>query len=192
MIVLGALSLVCGGCSLIGVMNPPTPEQMEEFRKAFPGMQMPEPTHQAVGTFVALAAGAIMLVLGLFVRRGGRGAIITSLIMLGLVLAWNAVGLLALPGLAPAVMAVQVCATLIVMTPVVLAFVWLIRALRNPSQVPDPQAQYAAYQQQYYQQWQQYQQMQPQQQTPGQGLTHAPTQPSTLAAMPPEPPRNIE
>jgi hypothetical protein len=136
---------------------------------------------------IGLLPGIALLVLGFFVRGGGMGAVITSIVFTGLCalgLLLMLVGTLAslagggggagaggpspLPGMA-------IFAGLLAL--VLLLLYWLIQAARNASQISAMQAQYQSQYWQYQQQQQAYQQP-PSPQQPQQGWPPPPPPPA--------------
>src|SRR5688572_17160918 len=101
--------------------------------------------------------GIALLVLAIYVRRGGAGPAITSILIEGLVLlflAANLVGAVIQMGSQPAAGIFAIILVLVPMALFGLNVAWLVSAARNASRISASRQQY----QSQYQQYQQYQQ----------------------------------
>jgi hypothetical protein len=200
MFVIGGLSSLCGVCVLgLGALVPMdqlnSPEMAEMQRKmAEVGISMR--ALFIVAGIVMLLPGLLFTVLGFFVRRGGRGAIITSIVFTSLAILWFALNAIVTAVSSrnepPSQVVGGVCVSGIALALTILLLAWLVQAIRNSSQIgmmaAQQQAQYWQYQQQqYYAQGgygapagpypptQQQQQQQQQQQSPPQQMPPPPT-----------------
>jgi hypothetical protein len=180
--VLGGLALAGGlCCGVIGAMMPQLlqqqPQLMEEMQNASGGQMTPEIMQVAlvVVAGVVLVAGVLQLVLGFFVRKGGKGAIITAMVIgviAVLYLAFTVIRTVVVGAGAGngAQMAGNLTGALCVGGIPLLLYglllFWLGQALKNSGSVAGAlayQQQYWAYMQQYHAQQQQaYQQQYPQ------------------------------
>jgi hypothetical protein len=115
---------------------------------------------------MGLVYGVVLVVLGLFVRKGSKGAVITALVLTVLALLYLAFSVIrvVLVGAQPGIGAAGggICTTAIPLVLYVLLLVWLIQALREKGRQQQgyPPEYWAYWQQQYAQQqaWQQQQQ----------------------------------
>jgi hypothetical protein len=177
--VLGALGMLLGLC--IGPMVWVVP--MDQVL-AQSGMRQPENLPQGVSmeqimriTYTVVAVilfitGAVLAFLGIFVRRGNRGAMITAAVIAGLAILWfmlNVAGsaLFALGGNPSALMGAVV--GLVPLSLFGLLMSWLLKALKQLPQVDRARQQDAYYAQQQAQYWQSQQQQYQQQYQPPQG-----------------------
>jgi hypothetical protein len=183
MIVLGILMLLLGGCmGIVGAMLPTILDKMppEQVRVM---QDLEANTHlSATALFVGLAIflGVIALmyiVVGVFVRRGGLGSVITGIVLTVLTVLYlllNAIGSLAQgPG-----GTLGVCFSLLLLGLFGWLLVLLIQATRSASRMRNLQAQYQTQYMQYQQMMQQYGQ------PPGYGYGY-PAPPPPQAPMPP-------
>jgi hypothetical protein len=162
MIILGALTIVIGLCmGFFSAMLPTMLDQMQpEQREMFDQMQqqLPPPfTLSRVFMIMAvtmLVVGLLYIILGLLVRRGGLGMVITSIVLTSLVslflLATSAQSLFHPNG------AMGGCMTIVALGLFILLLVWLIQAARTSSRIPQMQSNYQAQYQQYLQTQQMY------------------------------------
>lgn len=142
MFVLGVLSML-GGVCLFGFgwaypMDKLPPEQAQIFQQVEKesGIQVRQ-IFIAMGAILALPA-LLMLILGLFVRRGGLGSIVTSLVLVGLMILFGAMNLLM--GILQTVRGMQgaasgLCIMIVPLALLVVLLVMLIQAARNAGQV---------------------------------------------------------
>lgn len=159
MFVYGGLMLLCGGCTLANAAFLRSPETVRQVRESLPNLELPSPRETAISAAVLLVTAIGFIALGAWVRNGRRGALITSMVFVGLILLYQAGGLIlsVAAGADPAALGISLCfSVVLVIAPMVLLLVWLIQALRNSRQVDGAQA----YAQQYWQYAQQYQQQQ--------------------------------
>jgi hypothetical protein len=192
MFVLGALAALGGFCGAIfGTVLPQMVAQHPELTKDLP----PELTveaiqHNALVHAVAFGAyGALMILLGFFVRRSRKGAIVASIVLVSLGLLYlglNFVGAVFIGSQqGPGAALVGGCFSLVPVALCVLLLVWLIQAMRNASAARAAGAyppEYLAYWQQQYAAQQAYQQQVWQQQQQG---GQVPPQPPTPPAVGP-------
>lgn len=142
MFALGLLAILGGAC-LFGFgwaypMDKLPPEQAQIFQQVEQesGVKA-EQLFIAMGIILALPA-LLMLILGLFVRRGGLGSIITSMVLVGLMILLGAVNLIG--GFVQAARgqegaAAGLCIMLIPLVLLVVLMVMLIQAARNAGQM---------------------------------------------------------
>jgi hypothetical protein len=115
---------------------------------------------------MGLVYGVVLVVLGLFVRKGSKGAVVTALVLTGLALLYLCYNTIrtAVVGAQQGVEAASggICTMLVPLVLYVLLLVWLVQALRETGRQPPgyPPEYWAYWQQQYAQQqaWQQQQQ----------------------------------
>lgn len=142
MILLGILALLMGGC--IGAMaallptfadNPQIAEALAELETAgaSPALLM------AVNAGVTILIGLGFVILGVLVRRGTAGPVITAMVLVGLVLLFQlfATVVLGVTGQLPAA-----GCNVITLIPLAFAMVMLIQAARNLPAVAALEAQY--------------------------------------------------
>lgn len=192
--IVGSLLLICG----VGIGAIPWTLDMGDLI-AQSGMAMPQlPPGMSVEQLFRIAyttigaAGALfglaLLVLAIFVRRGGAGPAITSIVIEGLVLIFlgvNLVGTVFQMGSQPVA---GVFAVIIVLLPIALLglnVAWLVSAARNASRISAARQQYQA----QYHQYQQYQQAYTQ--AGGYGVGYPP-QGYGYAAGQPQPPEQTQ
>jgi hypothetical protein len=186
MFVVAAITLIgafcCAGVgAMVPAMMADNPEKFAEFNAQFPqvtpGMLRGAMIVLAV---ITLALAVAMIVLGVFVRRGSKAAVIASIVLVILLLLYMVVNMiigLAGQGQPPAQLALSVCVMVIPMALLAIVLMLLFRALRSSDQAGVMRDQHVqqywqyAYQQQLYAQQQQQQPSQfpaspPQQQPP--------------------------
>jgi len=135
MIVLGCLMLICGSCSVgfsrLPLENMVSQEQMAAFQKALPRGATLAQMYMA-GGIIGLAFGVAALLLGIFVRRGKYGAIVASIVLAGLVVAYLLLNLLgtAASAAGPAMLIAGLAVTAIPGGIMVLLLTWLLQARR--------------------------------------------------------------
>jgi hypothetical protein len=166
MFVLGALGLLCGvGMGLMAAVV--TPQQFAATPQAAKiqqiEVQLGMPIQQLLG-IVAAAVGIpalLFVILGFFVFRGGKVAMILSIVLTGITLLLLALNLLS--GLAGGGADAMAGACMIGVPTVlcVLLLVWLSQALRAAPTLAAMGQQYQAQYAQHQQQYQAYQQQQP-------------------------------
>lgn len=156
MYVLGGLTLLGGlCCGGVGIMLPNVMSQRPDL---FSQAELPpEATPGLIqGVFLVLAGlvllcGIAYIVLGFFVGKGGKAAIITSMVLTVPVVLYLVVNLIASVTLGARAGRADslggACVSIVPLVLFVLLFVWLVQAVKNVSRV---QAQ-AAYGQQYWQ-----------------------------------------
>lgn len=185
MFILGGLGLACGLCIGVVIMIAPLEQVIEQSGVDFSEFRQmgyaPEKVLRVMYggmSIVATIFAIALIVLAAFVRRGGLGAIVTSLVLCGLVilllllsLASVLVQLGRLAGAAETVISLFLIGGLLSIF--ILQFVWLIKAARASSAVrilrQQHQMQYWQYQQQHQMYAQQYgygQQVHPSSPTP--------------------------
>jgi hypothetical protein len=157
MFVLGALSLLMGACSAgVGAMIPQMLQQ-PDFAAAL--AQNPEISPQLLQTrcvgfgILSLVFGMALIVLGVFVRRGGPGPIIGAIVVTSLALLivlLNTIGPIVSPRFGAQLGGV-ICMGVVALALLVLLLVWLIQAARAAPHVRLYRAQYAAGYWQYQQ-----------------------------------------
>lgn len=142
-IILGALMLACGVC--IGAVGftpierfpPELRSALEEQQAAIAGAaEMNIQTIFVAGAVLITAAAIAMIVLGILVRGGRTGWIVSLLVLTGLmilVMLWDTVGGLLRSGDPRA--AVGACVMAVPLGLMVLLAAWLIMALRNAGQI---------------------------------------------------------
>lgn len=189
MIILGALAMTCGTCAL-GFSYTPTDQLPAEQQEAF--RQMEEQVGMSLMTYMRWAGAGLMVpgvafvLIGVWVRRGTRAAIVTAMVAAGLAVLYFALGsvLMLVRGAG-----IQACFQLVLVAPFGLLIVWLAQAWRYAGALGASQSQYQAQYWQYLQQQQQYGQ-----QYPAGGYAPPPGQPpiapggSPLPPPPPPPP----
>src|SRR5262245_964260 len=189
MIIIGGLLTLLGMCAGSTLFFPEHMiRQQIEIMPPSPDGQLtvPQMRKQAlVSVIVSAVSGVVLIALGLFVRRGSKGAIITGIVLTSLAVlqfGLGTLGFLALAAGAP-IMILMACFAAIPLALFILLLVWLIQSLRGSS---DLQRMQAMYQQQYWQ-YQQQQQMYGQ---GGYGYQTAPAPPKADQSGPPsnEPP----
>jgi hypothetical protein len=167
LIVLGALGITCGLCVGVGVWVVPADALIEQLRGSTTAAQLDqlppgwtlEQLARIAYTCVAvliLIGGVVLVVLGLFVRRGGRAAIVTGIVLCSLLLLWMLGNLLFTVAQIGRGATAQILAGttigMILLVCVVLALTWLVRAARAAPMVAwqrqQMQARYWQYQQQ--------------------------------------------
>ena len=175
MYVIGGLILLAATC--FGVTLAMLPELMKQPEFAQTMAQTPgfTPEHLRIGlvamTAISGVLGLCTVLLAVFVRRGGRGAVITSLVLASLVvlfLAFQLVTIVASAGqMPPPALALSGCFFVLPLVLFALLLTFLIQANRAAGQVKAMREQYTqqywqyAYQQQQYQQPQGYPQQMP-------------------------------
>jgi hypothetical protein len=176
MIVMGALTLAFGMCSGIGLVLPEElVKQQLEIMPATPDRPMTIDSlrrQSLISLILLVGAGIPMIVIGVFVRRAGKAALITGIVIASLAILFlglSAISALALATRSP-VMVLSACVTAIPLALFILLLVWLIQAVRGASGLQQMQS---AYQQQYWQ----YQQQQQAYGLPGQGFPPQPPPP---------------
>ena len=206
MMVIGSLVLICGFC--IGVVGLAW-DQLMQMAAADPKQQVAVAQIQALyganaqSQFLYAGAatvivGLIYMILGFFVRRGGKGATYTAMVLAILALLWlglDILGVVLMAGrMPPAQVIGGACIIVVIALGNLIVMIWLVSAARNIRRIRElkeyqqnyllyAQQQQAAYQQQAYGQgaWMGYaQQQQPPQ--PGQ-------QPPQYPNWPPPPPQ---
>jgi hypothetical protein len=158
MFILGPMVLLLGGCfvcvaAALPTMAQQSPQQVDNLRA-----QMSLPSGFSMETFMAVAGvvvavpGIVLLTLAAFVRRGRRWAVITSLVVAGLILMWLALNVLAslVHAASGGPNLMGGCVGVVVAAAFGLLVAWLIAALRAGPGAGDPYQQYLA--QYYYQQ----------------------------------------
>lgn len=167
MFVLGGLGMACGVCLGISALITPIESMISAS-----GMNVPElPPGMSIGqlmriAYVVMAVGLLiqsilMIVLGVFVRRGSVGAIITSLVICVLVtlfLLINFIGPLMQLGHAPGTAIMSLTMIAVPLCLYGLLIMWLLQAKRSADTVSAMRMQYQAQYWQYMQQQQMYQQ----------------------------------
>lgn len=163
MYVLGALSILCGG--MMGLMAAVvTPELLASTPQADQIQQMEAQTHIGFRSMLGMMAvmlavpGLIYVVLGFFVRRGGRVPAVLATVFNAIALLFM---LLQIPGAIMSGGMNGVCAILMMLVPIGLTLVtmtWLVQAIRNAPQVEAARQQFMAQYGYYQQQQQAYQQ----------------------------------
>ncbi len=163
MVVLGVLALLMGGCfgAAAGLvrwerMQPDVVEMVREFEST---TAISFRAAMAVLSVMMVVPAVLMIVLGFFVRKGSRGAVIAGVVLAGLGLLfslWNMVGSMTMGG--PQAMG-GICMSLLMLAVLGLLMVWLVQALRAVGPLREAQT---AYQGQYWQYMQSQQQMQAQ------------------------------
>jgi hypothetical protein len=193
MFVLGGLGLLMGGClALMPVALRNSSDPQVQLQVDILRTQMQENTHLSpdaafqmitIAGAMMMAAALVMLILGFFVRRGGRIASVLSCILVALMFAMmlpGTAGSLAHPG--PQMLA-GLCMCAAILGSLGLLFVWLITAFRAAGNLALAKQQYAAQYWQYQQNMQAYGYAQQQQAQLG-----YPTAPPTPPLQNPNPP----
>jgi len=176
MFVLGGALCLCGVCCMgVGPMlntarlDPQTASQFNELQSQLP-ISM-----QAMFMFIGILSavpGLILIILGFFVRNGGLGAVITSIVFTGIcllgLLFFIVSGMIDAAAGGGANTLAGLAIFFVILAPFLLLLFWLIQAARNSGQISAAQAQYQMQYWQYQQQQQAYQQP-PSQQQPPQG-----------------------
>lgn len=161
MFILAGLLLSCGVCAGISSLMPI--DHLDVEQRA-PLGEMDERFSQSHGLIMGLTAGFVllcgigMLLLAIFVRRGGLGITLTSLILvggLGLLLILVLVSNLVLAMQEP-IMIVGACVPAIPLALIGLLGVWLIQAVRNAPRLAELRAGQSSAYWQSMQQGQQY------------------------------------
>ncbi len=159
MFVITGLMLLCGIC--VGAMASVPWDRIDlpaetraELARMEQEVQVPLATVFAVLAGILIVPSVLLGILAFFVRKGGSGVIITSIIVTGLLLLLA--GLNLITSLQGGVLATV--PQLVFLALLVLLFVWLIQALKNAGQIRDLRLG---------QQFQQWQAMQNQQQYGG-------------------------
>ncbi len=172
MLGLGIVILLFGGCFFGFAFLPfdqlPA-DQQQNFHQIESQLHMPVKTFFEIAGVLVMVVGLAHFILSFFVRGGGKGSIITAMILTGLVIGW--IGLNTVFGIlsgAPNAIA-GACVMLIVLLVFGWQFAWLLQAVRDKKD-PAALAQYQAQYWQYQQQQQMYQQPYP----PGYGYPPPP------------------
>lgn len=167
MFLLGGLLLLCGiGCGTFA-MTVPMERLLAESgvtlpQQPPPGMSIEELMRigymvLGVGSFLA---GVVLVVLGLFVRKGGKGAVVTSIVIVSLMLLGT--GLLTLVSLPQMFQqpgaAIGLCIVIVPIALMIGALIALVGAAKSASQVTAMNQQYQFQMWQYQQQQQAYNQ----------------------------------
>src|SRR5688572_8214804 len=137
MFVYGGIMMLCGGCSLANAAMQ-SPETIRKVQEMFPNLEMPSPRQTAITAGALLGASILFVALGAWVRGGRRGAAITSIVFVALILLWQALGFVVglLTGVPPAAMGVQLCiSTFLVIIPLIVLLVFLVQVVRNSGQI---------------------------------------------------------
>jgi hypothetical protein len=132
-----------------------TAAQLDQLPPGWTLEQLARIAYTCVAVLV-LIGGVILALVGMFVRRGGRGAIITGIVLCALLLLWmlgNLIFTLAQIGRgAPAQILAGGMIGIIFLVGIVLALTWLVQALKASPMVAwhqqQMQARYWQYQQQ--------------------------------------------
>ncbi|MCY2951845.1 MAG: hypothetical protein NTU53_07690, partial [Planctomycetota bacterium] len=185
MIIFGALGLLMGGCfgvvaGLVRLEQIP-PEMAQVVQEIESKGQLSFKVLLAVWSVMVSVLSVLLVVLGLFVRKGSRGAVVAGMVLVGLILlflVWNLLGSLAMAGGGGAQAFGGVCMAVVMLAMFGLLMGWLVQAARA---VPMLRGAAAQYQNQYWQY------MQGQQQY-GQGYGGVPVPPALPAQQPPGPP----
>ncbi len=176
MFILGPITLLMGGCFMCVAaalpamaQQPSTARQVDDLRAKMPlpaGVSL-EAFLAVIGVVVAVP-GIALLVLGAFVRRGRRWAVVTSLVLTGLVLLWLAANVLeaVLHLGSDGNQLLGGCVGVLFTAAFGLLLAWLIAALRGGAAAADPYQQYLS---QYYYHQQMAQAYAAPQQPPGYG-----------------------
>lgn len=163
--ILGVLVLACGVC--LGVfpwvvnINEAVAQSGMTIPELPAGMSL-ESLFRTVYTAIGVVGGLIgvaLLVLAFFVRNGGRGAAITSLVLQGLIVAVLLLNLLTAivqTASTPAIGIVTLLMITVLLMPFALNIFWLVGAIRAGSRIGMARQQYAAEYHQYQQQQQAY------------------------------------
>jgi hypothetical protein len=138
MFVIGAMSLLLGLCSGAVVAMAQGAQYQALAQQFAKSSQGPPPSESVLRTiYAALAiisavAGIVLIVLGIFVRRASKVAMVFSVILCGMALLW--LGISELSGLIQAlgnpVVAIGACVMLVPLATVGLTTMWLIQALK--------------------------------------------------------------
>jgi hypothetical protein len=188
MFVLGGLTALVGMCAAGIILAVP----MDQLARQ-PGFLLPEGmtlemyrTGMIAGGVILVLAGGLGVVLGMFVRRGSRGAIIASLILAFLGIAWVVVNMISsfAMGLGGPV-AAAACFALVALALQGWQVAWLFQAKAAADRVRAWSSQYGG----QYQQYQQYQQPYGQQQPPGYPPSQQPQSWQQPGWPPPPPPQ---
>ena len=161
MIVLGSLALTCGMC-VLGAAGLPfdelPPEQKDLFRELEQQAGMPAKQMLTIYGAGTLVGGGLFLGLGIFVRRGGRGIVIASIVLVSATAIWFVKDLvsMAMLGGPAAAMAGGACVSVVQIGLCALLLVWLAQALRAIPHLTAIAQQYQAQYWQYEQQRQAY------------------------------------
>ena len=189
LIILGALGMLFGFC-VGAVMWSGTGDQVIQQLVHQPGVTFPTPPEgmtieqvlrigMTVFGGVCALAGLLMLILGLFVRRGSRGAMVTSIILLGILSLLMAVQIVSAVVQGTSQGMISGCVGIFIVGTFVLTMVWLFQGLRTQGQARFQQQQYQA----------QYLYHQQQQQAYGQaGYGYGPPPPGASPLPQPQPP----
>jgi hypothetical protein len=190
MIAIAVLMCFCGICmagfSRINFADLPVESRMqfENLERQFQALGMSMKTMFMIYGIVTLVPGIAMLVLALFVRRGGMVSLILSLVLASLLALMLGLSVISSFFTGGGQALLGACFCVVPISALVLLIVWLIQALRARPQMSAMQSQYAAYYQQYQQAQQAYQQAygyaavpgQQQPQPPAQSQNQPPTQ----------------
>lgn len=190
MFIIGGLLLLCGLCSggmsAIDFRTLPgsSPDQLAELDRLEQQLGIPLRTLFIVSALLTGVPGLLFLILGYFVRGGGMGAVISSLVLTVIVALLQLLNLV-FTGVQMAhdrSAATGACVAVIPLALLVLLSVWLIQAVRNAPKIADlrrgGQGQYmhSMHQAQMYQQGGYYPQQPP---------------PPPQSPPPPEPPSQV-
>jgi hypothetical protein len=191
MIVLGALTLLCGAClgiaswglSLPEAASRMTPEQARKMQMIEEQLHISPSALLAGMAIVALVMSVVYIVMGVITRNGGFVSVVSSIVLVSITIA-----IAAFLGLSSVLQAelVSACVCGIGVALFVLLLVWLIQAARAAGKI-------TSMQQQYQQQYAQYQQMQQQYGNAGYGQQQygygypPPPAPGTQAQPPQQP-----
>jgi hypothetical protein len=162
MMVLGGLLLLYGMCNGAATYVAPGDQfqaQLKSLPSDFPAPSVEELRVMAiVFCVIVVLVGMFLVLMGGFVRRGSRGAIITAL--LGVIIGTCVLGLFTLAafvmGFASPVAFILAIVLAIPTLLFVLILIWLIQALRTPGAAAMTAAQYQSQYMQYQQMMQQY------------------------------------
>lgn len=191
MFVLGGLGLACGLCLGISDLVIPWKNLPQEFQSAFAEIEAkygaPASTLLAGMALVSGIPSLLMIVLGIFVRRGSTGAAYVSIVLVAIgtiLLVLNLIaGLHDIGGPAGQRVLPAMCLLVVVTALFILLLAWLIRAIRAAPLLRAAQAQYQA---QYWQYWQNQQHYAQGYGSPNVAQPFPP--PQTQAPQPPPPP----
>lgn len=155
MFVYGGIMMLCGGCFLTNAAFMRSPEMVRQMQERLPNVQMLSERETAIAAGAFLVASILFIALGAWVRGGRRAASITAIILVALILLWQALSFLTglLSGVPPAALGLSICVnTFVLIVPMIVLLVFLVQAVRNSGQIDGARA----YAQQYWQYGQQY------------------------------------